>query len=157
MSLTRHQKRLSCSDYTSIFNAKYPVFSKSLPTHSKSTKLLFMRKLTAALCLTFAVLFGSVGVSASADFEKGLTAFKSGDYETALREWKPLAEQGHAKSQFNLGVMYQKGQGVPKNYKTAVKWYRLAAKQGHALSQGKLSAMYALGQGVIKNRVYAHM
>ena len=96
-------------------------------------------------------------MSASADFEKGLTAFKSGDYETALREWKPLAEQGHAKSQFNLGVMYQKGQGVPKNYKTAVKWYRLAAKQGHALSQGKLSAMYALGQGVIKNRVYAHM
>ena len=116
-----------------------------------------MRKLTAALCLTFAVLFRSVGVSASATFEKGLTAFKSGDYETALREWKPLAEQGHAKSQYNLGVMYRDGQGVTKDYKTAVEWFRLAAKQGHALSQGKLSAIYALGQGVIRNRVYAYM
>ena len=33
-------------------------------------------------------------MSASADFQKGLTAYKSGDFATALREWKPLAEQG---------------------------------------------------------------
>ena len=49
-----------------------------------------MRKLTATLCLTLAVLLGSVGMSRSADFQKGLTAYQSGDYLTALREWKPV-------------------------------------------------------------------
>ena len=57
-----------------------------LPTHSKSTRFTSMRKLTAILCLTLAVLLGSEGVSASADFQKGLTAYKSGDYATALRD-----------------------------------------------------------------------
>ncbi len=44
-----------------------------------------------------------------ADFDKGLTAAKRGDYATALREWTPLAEQGHVEAQYNLGVMYYKG------------------------------------------------
>ena len=64
-----------------------------------------MRKLTAILCLTFAVLLGSAGMSWSADYQKGLDAFNKGDYATALREWKPLAEQGNADAQFNLGTM----------------------------------------------------
>ena len=61
-----------------------------------------MRKLTATLCLTFAVLLGGAGEGWSADFEKGLDAYKNKDYATALREWKPLAEQGNARAQFNL-------------------------------------------------------
>ena len=68
-----------------------------------------------------------VGNSAfSADFQKGLTAAQSGDFATALREWKPLAEQGNVDAQFNLGWMYDTGQGVLQNYKTAVKWWRLS-------------------------------
>ena len=66
-----------------------------------------MRKLTATLCLTLAVLLGSAGVSASADFQKGLTAYESGDYATALREWTPLAQQGNADVQYHLGLIYQ--------------------------------------------------
>jgi hypothetical protein len=58
-----------------------------------------MRKLAALLCLIFTVLLFSVGVSWSADFQKGLTAYDSGDYATALREWTPLAEQGYADDQ----------------------------------------------------------
>ena len=59
-----------------------------------------MRRLTATLCLTLALLLGSVGVSASeviiednaiASFRRGLTAYDEGDYATALREWRPLA------------------------------------------------------------------
>ena len=52
------------------------------------------KRFTATLCLTLAVLLGSVGVSASTDFQKGLTAARSGDFATALREWTPLAIQG---------------------------------------------------------------
>ena len=92
-----------------------------------------------------------------ADFQKGLDAVQRGDYTTALREWKPLAEQGVAFAQYNLGVMYANGQGVPQNYKTAVKWYRLAAEQGDADAQGNLGASYAFGNGVLKDFVYAHM
>ena len=52
-----------------------------------------MRNLTAVICLTVALLFGCTGVCKSADFQKGVTAFQSGDYATALREWTPLAKQ----------------------------------------------------------------
>ncbi|MDP7228236.1 MAG: sel1 repeat family protein, partial [Alphaproteobacteria bacterium] len=69
--------------------------------------------------LTLAVLLGSVGEGWSADFQKGLTAAQSGDYATALREWKPLAEQGYARAQYGLGYMYEKGRGVPQDDKTA--------------------------------------
>ena len=76
--------------------------------------------------LTVALLFGCAEVCKSADFQKGLTAYKSGDYATALREWTPLAKQGHARSQNALGSMYRRGCGVPRNLATAVKWYTLA-------------------------------
>ena len=51
-----------------------------------------MRKLTATLCLTIAVLLGSVGMSASVDLQKGPAAAQRGNYATALREWEPLAK-----------------------------------------------------------------
>ena len=64
-----------------------------------------MKKLTTILCLTVAVLLGSAGMSWSADYQKGLDAAKSGDFATALREWRPLAEQGNANAQYNLGII----------------------------------------------------
>jgi TPR repeat protein len=78
-----------------------------------------MRNLTATICLAFAVLLGSAGVSWSQDFQKGFTAHQSGDYATALRELKPLAEQGGATAQYYLGDMSSKGQvsGV-RSYET---------------------------------------
>ena len=107
-----------------------------------------MRNLTVTICLTIAVLLGSAGVSWSADFQKGVTAYESGDYATVLREWTPLAEQGNAVAQYNLGVMYENGRGVPQDDKTAVKWYRLSAEQGDAGAQSNLGVMYGNGQGV---------
>jgi hypothetical protein len=96
-----------------------------------------MKRLTATLCLTIAVLLGSAGVSVSAAFQKGLDAAQSGDFATALREWTPLAEEGNAVAQSSLGNMYRKGKGVPQGHKTAVKWYRLAAEQGECLCPRK--------------------
>ncbi|WP_435229433.1 hypothetical protein ACMAZE_12060 [Pseudopelagicola sp. nBUS_20] len=43
------------------------------------------------------------------DFDKGFKAYQAGDYATALQEWRPLAEQGNADAQFNLGNMYYSG------------------------------------------------
>ena len=74
-----------------------------LPTNSKPSKSISMRKLTATICLTFTILLGSIGVSASADFQKGLTAAQRGYFATALREWKPLAKHGDARAQSFVG------------------------------------------------------
>jgi hypothetical protein len=63
-----------------------------------------MRHLTAILCLTLAVLLGCTSPD-----QKGLDAYNRGDYATALREWRPLAEQGDASAQFNLVLMYALG------------------------------------------------
>ena len=91
------------------------------------------------------------GTPAFADFQKGLDAYNSGDYATALKEWKPLAEQGYAEAQNNLGNMYEEGQGVTQNSKTAVKWYKLAAEQGDAKAQNNPGVMYDRGQGVTQD------
>jgi uncharacterized protein len=115
-----------------------------------------MRKLTAICCLTLAVVLGSAGVSWSADIQKGLDAFYSGDYATTLREWKLLAEQGNADAQYKLGLMYDKRQRISKDYKTSVKfWRRLAAEQGNAHAQHNLGWLYQQGKGVPKNNKIA--
>ena len=92
-----------------------------------------MNSLLVLPVLLLTLLVGNCAFSA--DFQKGLTAFQSGDYATALREWTPLAKQGNVVAQYNLGLLYDNGRGVPQDYKTAVKWYRLAAEQGDASAQ----------------------
>ncbi|HBK79264.1 MAG TPA: hypothetical protein DDZ83_06205, partial [Nitrospinae bacterium] len=96
-------------------------------------------------------LIFSVGQSTEGGYQEGLDAYKRGDYATALKEWRPLAERGHAVAQFNLGLMYAKGKGVPRDYKIASKWYRMSAEQGDAGAQYNLGLMYAKGQGVLKD------
>ena len=60
-----------------------------------------MKRLLSIL-MVFGVFLGSTGMSWGADFQKGLTAYKNGDYATALREWKPLAEQGDAHARVRI-------------------------------------------------------
>ena len=86
-----------------------------------------------------------------------MVAYLRGDYATALREWHPLAEQGNAGAQYNLGVMYDKGEGVTQDNAEAVKWYRKAAEQGDARAQVVLGTMYELGRKVPHDHVQAHM
>ena len=105
-------------------------FSHGLAVDCHRNEDTAMRNPTAVFCLAIALLMGGTGLSWSADFQKGLEAAQRGDYVTALREWTPLAEQGDASAQYNLGVMYGNGQGVPQDYKAALEWYTLAAEQG---------------------------
>ena len=82
------------------------------------------------------------------DFQKGLEAAQSGDFETALKEWKPLAEGGDSVAQYNLGVMYDEGEGVPHDDKETLRLYTLAAEQGYVNAQYNLALMYEHGEGV---------
>ena len=62
-------------------------------------------------------------------------SYEAGDYGTALREFRPLAEQGNADAQFNLGLMYKNGEGVPEDDKEAMKLFKLVAELGHSGAQ----------------------
>ena len=86
----------------------------SLPILQNLCETLRMNRLLILPVLLLTLLVGTP--ASSADFEKGLTAAQSGDYATALREWTPLAEQGHALAQSHLGWMYENGEGVPNDY-----------------------------------------
>ena len=61
------------------------------------------------------------------------------------------ADQGHAKAQHNLGIMYIKGQGVSRNYSVAIKWIRMAADQGLVEAQHILRLIYSNGHGVAQH------
>ena len=92
-----------------------------------------MRALHAVVVLVLALALPAPVLAA--DFQVGLEAYLRGDHATALRLWQPLAEQGHADAQLNLGLMYAEGEGVPQDYVEAAKWYRRAAEQGHTEDQ----------------------
>ena len=83
-----------------------------------------------------------------ADVTKGQDAYNSGDYQTAIAEWQPLAESGDAEAQFGMGLLYANGFGVPLDDNEALKWYGLAAEQQHAYAQCNIAVMYANGWGV---------
>ena len=102
------------------------------------------------------LLLGPINFLAQ-DFNKGLAAYNMGNYDTAIEEWKPLAEKGNASAQYKLGYMYKTGKGVPLDYGGAVKWYHLAAIQGNAPAQSNLGFMYKTGKGVPQDFLQAYM
>lgn len=93
----------------------------------------------------------AVAPKAAANIEAGYEAYKRGDFAAALREFRPLAQQGKASAQAMLGHMYEQGQGVSQDYAKAVKWYRMAGEQGQAGAQFNLGGMYADGRGVAQD------
>ncbi len=64
-------------------------------------------------------------------YQAGCDAYERGDYDTALKEFRPLAEQGDPLAQSYLGGMYAEGEGLPKDYVLAYMWETLAAAQGN--------------------------
>jgi hypothetical protein len=105
-----------------------------------------MRNLLLVSLATLSLFLSSL--SCSADFVKGQEAYNSADYETAITEWQVLAEDGHADSQFSMGVLYANGFGVALDDAEALKWYGLAADQGHAEAMCNIAIMHANGWGV---------
>jgi TPR repeat protein len=89
------------------------------------------------------------------DLQGGAEAARRGDYETALVEWRPLADSGDAAAQFNVGMMYARGDGVPEDFAEAARWFRLASEQGQTDAQARLGGMYARGIGLEKDYLEA--
>ncbi len=111
-----------------------------------------MKHLLAAIV----IMIGAMSAApVLADYEDGVAAHERGQYATALKEFLPLAEQGHAAAQYYLGFMYEQGDGVEQDYVESARWYTRAAEQGDGLSQMSLSFLYFYGEGVALDLVEA--
>ncbi len=119
--------------------------------------IIMQRMIRRIIVVIVAIGLCASATSCWAGYAEGLRAYERGDYATALWEWGPLAEQGHATAQFNLGSIYDKGQGVPQDYAQAMQWHRRAAEQGHAGGQNNLGVMYHEGQGVPQDYAQAYL
>ena len=114
--------------------------------------LHFIRHTLGLLCGA-TIALSAVAVARAAPLDDAIGAYQRGDYELALRLFRPLAEAGDAKAQGNLGRMYALGQGVTQDYTEAVKWFRRSAEQGEAIAQFNLGLSFESGKGI--NQDYA--
>jgi len=103
----------------------------------------------------FALVLNLSAAPATACPLETVFACGKGDYATATRLWRALAEQGNALAQYSLGLAYVSGEGVPKNDAEAAKWLRNSADQGNANAQYSLAGLYERGEGVVQDRVEA--
>jgi hypothetical protein len=78
-------------------------------------------------------------------WQQGQAAYDEGDYVSAFKIWQAEAKKGDELSQFNLGVMYSRGEGTEKNGSRAIEWYMRSAAQGYAPAQFNLGTVFLQG------------
>ncbi|MGD8566540.1 MAG: tetratricopeptide repeat protein [Gammaproteobacteria bacterium] len=79
-------------------------------------------------------------------------AFKD-DYvwQEKFKQQMPLAENGNVEAQYDIGTMYERGNGVAKSMEKAFEWYMKSAKQGNDKAAYKVGLSYLHGKGVSKD------
>jgi len=87
---------------------------------------LTLKHVAAAIIL----VLGFAAPAAAGPLEDADAALKRRDYATAVRLNRPLAEQGNANAQYDLGTFYDNGLGVPLDKVRAYMWFSLSAAQG---------------------------
>ena len=105
----------------------------------------------------FVLSCGVPGPVSAGPFEDGLHALEGGNYERAMRLLRPLAAEGDARAQYQIGVMHEEGWGVPRDYPEALGWLLRAADKANADAQNHLGFLYLYGRGVKKDYVTAYM
>ncbi len=89
------------------------------------------------------------------NFDKGVAANGAGDHRQAVYFFELAAHAGLGMAQYNLGIMYENGQGVGKDHREAVRWHRKAAEQGNGHAQYSLGRMYRIGLGISEDHMEA--
>jgi TPR repeat protein len=89
--------------------------------------------------------------------EDGVAAYAKGDYATAAKIWRRLAEHRNADAAYGLGWMYENGKGVARDDREAAGWYLIAAARGDAAAQAKLGVFYRDAQGVMRDLVQSYV
>src|SRR5208282_2519954 len=115
----------------------------------------FPKAITYVLAMMIALMLGIALAANASPLEDGADASNRGDYTTAIRLWRPLTDQGNAKAQTLIGLLYTGANGFKKDYAEAAKWLRLAADQGDAGAEYPLGLLYNEGKGVPQDYVEA--
>lgn len=103
------------------------------------------------ICLAAAAAFllfmgpSELRAEAGPPFENGYEAYQRGDFAAAQRIWRPLAEAGDLRAQYNLGLIHAEGRGVRRDPAEAVKWWRRAAQGGHVRAMHNLALAHIAG------------
>ncbi|MBT8119999.1 MAG: SEL1-like repeat protein [Gammaproteobacteria bacterium] len=98
------------------------------------------------ICLCLATAFNNVFAS---DLDNAVTAMRAGDFAEAYCIMRPLAENGDADAQYNIGWMYMNGYGLRVNDSLALEWWQKAAAQGHSDASFSIGMLYSLGDGEV--------
>jgi Sel1 repeat len=112
-------------------------------------------RLFNVVVVSFAFSLCSISLSTAGELEEGGKAYEQGDYKLAFQLLRPLAEQGIARAQNGVGVMYATGRGVSQDDAQAAAWFQKASDQGYAKAQEHLGYLYRKGLGVPKDYVKA--
>jgi len=102
--------------------------------------------------LLITLLLGGTLTCMAADYKDGLKAWNEGQFEKALKVFRPLAHLGDPGAQVMVAHLYERGKGVTADKTQAAKWYRLAAEQGIAEAQFSLANLLWEGRGTLPDR-----
>jgi cell division septation protein DedD len=91
--------------------------------------------LATAAALAASAAFAQAPTPGASSVRAGVEAWQAGNYDEAIRTWRPLADRGDADAQYNIAQAYFLGRGVPQNMTLAEQWYARAARQGHEDAQ----------------------
>jgi TPR repeat protein len=114
-------------------------------------------KCTSRYLIVAVAIFAAAATlpSLAGPLEDGRAAYDKQDYVEALKLWRPLAEQGNATAQYQVGILYAEGKGVAASDLIAAAWFQRAANQGVAEAQYNLGVSYAEGLGLTRDDVAA--
>ncbi|MBL4906992.1 MAG: sel1 repeat family protein [Sneathiella sp.] len=90
-----------------------------------------MRRKYQIFTLHIVLIIFLCAFSSKTELDAAKQAYIFGDYATAYQKWLGQAENGVPEAQFNLGYLFENGQGVPLDLFSAAKWYELAARQNY--------------------------
>jgi hypothetical protein len=85
------------------------------------------------LLRTILVLFVIAPAPALAGFDEGRDAFIKGDWQTVKSEMLPLAQEGDAKAQIAMGLLYARGNGVGQDWDLAAYWFAIATESARTM------------------------
>src|SRR5262245_25948023 len=107
------------------------------------------RVILSGLILVVTILYGC-------EDRRADRAYLRGDYKKSVEELQALANLGDSRAEYDLGVIYDQGIGVPQSDAQAFLWYSRAAQHGEPKAQYNLGLMYLNGQGMQPNFVLAY-
>src|SRR5262245_39939357 len=117
---------------------------------------LTLQRGAAVIAVIAALGAGTISTAplATADEAEARQFMQAGEYEKAIQELRPLADQGSPTAEYLLGEIYLGGHGG--DMQQALKWMTASAEQGYAQAQARLGMIYAKGMGVPINNIEAY-